>query len=255
MNSLTPVVLAVGTTHPLNIAGVGLDARIAPLIGVRIVTIVAGVSAQSANAVLARTPIDQETIAAQFAAIQEVPIAAVHVGALLDARSVAAVALGLSGYEGIPVVCDPVIAATGGERLADDATVAALREVLFPRCTLVTPNLQEAALLLAHPVGNVEAMEAAAYELRASGAAAALVKGGHLAAEPTDVLVQATGATRFTAKRIAATLRGTGDLLACAIAARLAYGDSLVVSVEAARAFVRGCLAAGVPFAGARTVP
>lgn len=252
---MTPILLAVGTTHPLNIAGVGLDARIAPLLGFRLVTIVAGVSAQNASAVLARTPVDEATIAAQFAAVTGLPIGAIHIGALLDAASVVAVARGLHAFAGVPVVCDPVIAATGGERLADDATVAGLREVLFARCTLVTPNLEETALLVGHPVTDVDAMEAAANELRACGAAAVLVKGGHLADEPTDVLVTAAGSTRFTAKRIPATLRGTGDLLACAIAARCAYGDPIIEGVEAARAFVRGCLAAGVDFAGARTVP
>jgi hydroxymethylpyrimidine kinase/phosphomethylpyrimidine kinase len=252
---LTPILLAVGTTHPLNIAGVGLDARIAPLLGVRVVTVIAGVSAQDAHAVLARSPVDEATIAAQFAAVAGLAIGAVHIGALLDARSVGAVARGLVALEGVPVICDPVVAATGGERLADEATVAALRDVLFARCALVTPNLEEAAILLGHPVEDVEAMEAAARELRAYGAAAALVKGGHLADEPTDVLVTADGPVRFSAKRIPATLRGTGDLLACAIAARCAYGDSIVAGVEAARAFVRGCLAAGVEFAGARTVP
>jgi hydroxymethylpyrimidine kinase/phosphomethylpyrimidine kinase len=255
MEQLTPVLLAVGTTHPLNVAGVGLDARIAPLLGVRVVTIVAGVSAQDASAVLARTPIDEATISAQFAAVAGLPIGAVHVGALLDARSVGAVARGLLALRGVPVICDPVVAATGGERFADDATVVALRDVLFARCALVTPNLEEAAVLLGHPVADVDAMEVAARELRACGAGAALVKGGHLADEPTDVLMTADGATRFTAKRIPATLRGTGDLLACAIAARCAYGDSIVAGVKAARAFVRGCLAAGVDFGGARTVP
>jgi hydroxymethylpyrimidine/phosphomethylpyrimidine kinase len=255
MEHVAPILLAVGTTHPLNIAGVGLDARIAPLLGVRMVTIVAGVSAQDASVVLARMPVDAATIAAQFAAVRDVPIGAVHVGALLDAGSVAAVARGLRTLAGVPVICDPVIAATGGERLADDATVAALRESLFACCTLVTPNLEETTVLLGHSVADIEAMETAAQELRACGAAAVLVKGGHLSGEPTDVLVTADSATRFTAKRIAATLRGTGDLLACAIAARCAYGDSMVASVEAGRAFVRGCLAAGVPFAGARTIP
>jgi hydroxymethylpyrimidine/phosphomethylpyrimidine kinase len=98
-------------------------------------------------------------------------------------------------------------------------------------------------------------MESAAQELRAFGPRSVLVKGGHLGADPADILATEDGVTRFSAKRIPTTLRGTGDLLAGAIAARLAYGDPIVESVEAARAFVRGCLAAGVPFAGTRTVP
>jgi hydroxymethylpyrimidine/phosphomethylpyrimidine kinase len=252
---VAPVLLAVGTTHPLNIAGVGLDARIAPLVGVHVVTIVAGVSAQDAGAVLARAAVDEVTIAAQFAAVREAGVETIHIGALLDATSVEAVARGLDGFPGIPVVCDPVIAASGGERLADDSVLAALRTALFPRCTLITPNLGEAALLVGHAVDDVAAMEAAAQELRASGAAAVLVKGGHLAAEPTDVLASADGVAHFAAKRIPGELRGTGDLLACAVAARLAYGDPLAAGIEAARAFVRGAIAAGVPFAGTRTVP
>lgn len=255
MEQLAPVVVAVGTTHPLNIAGVGLDARIAPLLGIRVVTVVAGVSAQSAERVLARSAVDPATIAAQFAALADAQPAAVHVGALLDAASVAAVTDGLATLGAIPVVCDPVMTVSSGDRLADDATIAALRDALFARCTLVTPNLDEAALLWGAPIPDVAAMEAAANALRAFGAQAVLVKGGHLARESTDVLAAADGVTHFRAARIAASLRGTGDLLACAIAARLASGAELRASIEAARAFVRGCLAAGVPFAGARTVP
>jgi len=253
-----PVVLAIGTTHPLNIAGVGLDARIAAPLGVRVVTIVAGVSAQSANAVLARSAVDSALIAAQFEALRDAPIDAIHIGALVDAQSVRAIVRGLESFAPTPVVCDPVIAASSGERLADDATIEALRDSLFARCTLVTPNLEEAALLLGRAgldtLTDANAMEAAAHELRAIGAQTVLIKGGHLEGDTTDVLVDKTGARRLTARRIDATLRGTGDLLACAIAARLAHGDGLLESVEAARAFVRGCLTSAVAFAGARTI-
>ena len=255
MDGVTPVLLAVGTPHPLNIAGIGLDARIAALVGVRLVTVVAGVSAQDARGVLARTALDSATIAAQFAALRDLPIGAIHVGALLDAASVRTVARALSAFAGVPVVCDPVIAASSGERLADDAAIAALRDELFARCTLVTPNLDEAALLVGRPIDGLDEMERAAQDLRSGGAGAVLLKGGHLKADPTDVLATPDGVTRLGAKRVPGTLRGTGDLLACAIAARLAYGDGLTASIEAARAFVRGCLAAAVPFAGTRTIP
>jgi hydroxymethylpyrimidine/phosphomethylpyrimidine kinase len=255
VEQLTPVVAAVGTTHPLNIAGVGLDARIAPLLGIRVVTIVAGVSAQSADRIFARAPVDPAIISAQFAALHDAQPAAVHVGALLDAASVGAIAGGLASLGRLPVVCDPVSATTDGGRLADDATLAALRDTLFAYCTLVTPNLAEAALLTGTPVDDIPAMETAARALRSTGAQAVLIKGGHLGEKPTDVLASADGITHFRAARIPGSLRGTGDLLACAIAARLAAGADLHASIDAARAFVRGCLAAGVPFAGARTVP
>lgn len=255
MDVVTPVLLSVGTTHPLNIAGVGLDMRIAPLLGVRVVTVVAGVSAQNAVAVLERVPIDAAAIDAQFEALRDVPVGAIHVGALLDAQSVRAVARAIARLPGIPVVCDPVLAATGGERLADDAAAAALRDELVGLCALFTPNLAEAGFLTGRPLADVAAMEAAAHELRARGATAVLVKGGHLSGEPVDVLAGPDGVTHFAAKRMPGWVRGTGDLLAAAVAARFAYGDGLVASVTAARAFVRGCIAAAVPFAGTRTVP
>lgn len=251
---MTPVIAAIGTTHPLNIAGLGLDLRVGARLGVRVVCVVAGISAQDARGVLARMPVDPQTIAAQFAALHDANVAAVHVGALLDAASVRAVADGVARVRA-PVVCDPVLAATGGDRLADDATIAALRSALFPRALLVTPNLDEASVLLGAPVRDLAAMEAAAHALRATGAQAVLIKGGHLAGDAVDVLAFADRVVHFREPRIAASLRGTGDLLAAAIAARLALGDELVAAVGAARAFVRACLYDGVDFAGTRTLP
>jgi hydroxymethylpyrimidine/phosphomethylpyrimidine kinase len=253
---LAPVVLAVGSTHPLNIAGVGLDARVAAALDIRLVTVIAGVTAQDGSTLLARSAIEEGMIAAQFAALHDVWLDAVHVGALVGAQAAAAVGQGLAGLGPIAIVCDPVVATTGGERLADDATVGALHDRVFRHCALVTPNLAELACFLESPVRDVDDMERGARELlRSSGAAAVLVKGGHLEGAPTDVLVTPQTVTRFTADRLGSTLRGTGDLLACAIAARLAHGDDLARAIAQARDFVRRSIAAGIEFAGARTIP
>jgi len=158
---VTPVVAAVGTTHPYAAAGLLLDLAAIRALGAQPVAVVAGVSAQDAGRVLARAPVDPATVAAQFDALAGVPIGAFCVGALLDAPSVRAVAAGLARYPGVPVICDPVIAASGGDRLASDATIAAMRDVLFGRCTLLTPNLAEAALLTGTPVADPVAMRAA----------------------------------------------------------------------------------------------
>ncbi|GAC1421029.1 MAG: hypothetical protein NVSMB5_13950 [Candidatus Velthaea sp.] len=253
MERMKPVVACVGTTHPLHVAGLGLPVRVADRIGVRVVSVVAGVSAQDARGVHARTPLDAASIAAQFVALTSANVRAIHVGALLDAASVGAVALALARFPGVPIVCDPVIAASTGERLADDATIDALRELLFARCTLLTPNLHEAALLLGAKPADAANQERTARALLAAGSHAVLLTGGHLAGVPADVLVRASGSTFFAAPRIAATLRGTGDLLAFAIAARLARGDALHPAIDAARIFVRGEIAQGVDFAGMRT--
>ena len=244
--------LAVGTTHPYASAGLLLDLTALRVLGVRGLAVVAGVSAQDAGGVRARTAVDPATIAAQFAALAGVPIGACCVGALLDAPSVAAVAAGLAARPGVPVVCDPVVAASDGDRLADDATVAALRADLFARCTLLTPNLDEAALLTGAAIRDVPAMYAALPALRGLGARALLLKGGHLAGDTCDLFDDGVRTVELRAPRIAGDVRGTGSLLAAAIAARLAAGDALFDAIAFARAFVRERIANGVAFGGMR---
>jgi len=199
--------------------------------------------------VLARRALDPASIDAQFAALAHAGIAACSVGALLDPASVRAVAAGVAAL-GVPIVCDPVVAASGGDRLADDATLAALRDELFPRCTLIAPNLAEAALLAGRPLRTPADVHAAFETLLALGSRAVLVTGGHLEGDPCDILADGTRVVEFRAPRIAGALRGTGSLLCAAIAARLACGDSLDAAIAFARSFVRERIAAAVPFAG-----
>jgi hydroxymethylpyrimidine/phosphomethylpyrimidine kinase len=268
------VVCTVGTTHPLAFAGLGFALLALAADGVRPVCVVAGVSAQSADRVLARTALDPATIAAQFASLREAGVGAFHVGALVSADAVRAVAAGMASYPGVPVVLDPVLAASGGDALADDATRRALRDALLPLATVVTPNLGEAGALLEREVGDVAAMEDAGRALVALGARAALVKGGHLVGDPVDVLVERHGdgdgdgdgggdareggagegvrVRRLVSDRVAGELRGTGDLLAVTIAAGLAGGVPVGEAVESARERVREAIVRGVAFAGTR---
>jgi hydroxymethylpyrimidine kinase/phosphomethylpyrimidine kinase len=247
-----PVVATVGTTHPLAFAGLAFAVLALAADGVRPVCVVAGVSAQDATHVLARSAVDDATIGAQFAALRESRVAAFHVGALVSADAVRAVGAGLAAYPGVPVVVDPVLAATGGDALADDATRTALRETLIPRATLLTPNLDEASALLGERVDNLGAMHAAARAFVALGASAALVKGGHLRGDAVDVLAVGARTCELTAPRLPGALRGTGDLLAATIAASLARGAALDAAVVRARELVREAIARGVAFAGTR---
>jgi hydroxymethylpyrimidine/phosphomethylpyrimidine kinase len=250
--ALSAWIALVGTTHPLGLAGLTRSAALAPRLGVRAATIVTGVSAQGREASaepadeIVRAPIDAATIAAQFRAVDEIAPGAFHVGAQVGAAAVRAVARELAARAAIPVVVDPVIATSGGRRLADDATVTALR-ALFALATVVTPNLAEAEHLLGVRVRDEAEMRAAGRALRmACGARAVLIKGGHLAdpaAECFDVLVTADAERRFSGPRVAGTLRGTGDALATALAAHLARGASLEAAVEAARGFVAELIA------------
>ena len=212
----------------------------------------AGTGTERQRGPLARAPGDATASAAQFASLGATPVGAFCVGALLDAASVGAVAAGLGRYPGVPVICDPVIAASGGDRLADDATVAAMRAGLFARATLLTPNLAEAALLTGTPIGDLTAMHAALPALLALGSTAVLLKGGHLDGDACDLFSDGRDVRELRAARIPLDLRGTGSLLASAIAVRCAFGDALPVAIDRARAFVRERIEHGAAFAGMR---
>ena len=248
------VVATVGTTHPLAFAGLAFAVLALAADGVRPVCVVAGVSAQDGARVLLRRALDAPAIRAQFDALHAADVAAFHVGALLSAEAVHAVADGLDRSPRVPVVVDPVLAASGGDALADDAALAALSDALFPRATLIAPNLDEASAFLGRTIAGVPAMRDAAHAFTAFGPRAALIKGGHLAGgdDVVDVLADGASIRELRAPRIVGTLRGTGDLLAVTIAAGLARGARLDDAVERARVRVRDAIARGVPFAGAQ---
>ena len=246
------VVATVGTTHPLAFAGLAFAVLALAADGVRPVCVIAGVTAQDADHVHASVAIDAATIRAQFDALRAANVAAFHVGALVSPEAVRAVADGLAAYPDVPVVVDPVLAASGGDTLADHATRIAMRDVLFARATLVTPNLNEACALLGREVNDIDAMRAAALAFLAFGPRAVLIKGGHLGGDAVDVLAGPDGTRTFSSPRIDATLRGTGDLLAVTIAAGLARGAALADAVDGARHRVRDAISRGIPFAGTR---
>jgi hydroxymethylpyrimidine/phosphomethylpyrimidine kinase len=244
-------VLSIGTTHPWNVAGTGLDLRIGTELGVRVLSVIAAVSAQDARGVHALEPLSAATVRAQLEAIRWDLVDAVRVGALGSAAAVHEVALALA-RAGLPTVIDPVLAATGGGALADDATRDAIgAELLALPEAIVTPNLNEASALLGREIGRAQLIDAA-LELRALGARAVLLKGGHLSGEPSDVLADADGVEMFAGGRIAGEMRGTGCTLAMALACALARGDQLRDAVRFARAFVRERIAHAVQVDGMR---
>jgi hydroxymethylpyrimidine/phosphomethylpyrimidine kinase len=149
---------------------------------------------------------------------------------------------------GLPnYVLDPVMVATSGDRLLDRDAETLIARRLVPLALLVTPNLNEAEILIETKVRTPEQMERAGRMLVELGARAALVKGGHLANTDTivDVLVQKNGVRRFSHQRIETTsTHGTGCTLSAGIAAGLALGRSLEQSVTDALDFVHRAIAA-----------
>ena len=241
---MSPVVCSIGSTHPWNAAGTGLDIAVLREHGVRPVSVIAGVTAQGPHGMTAQLPLPASLIWAQVDALEEAHIDAFRVGALLEAGAVAGVAQILARHPRIPAIVDPVFVSSDGGIFADGSAIEVYRDRLLPVSTLLTPNLEEAAVLSGLAVHDADSMIAAAEALGSRGARAVLVKGGHLAGAPVDVLWHEGTVTVYRDERIAGDMRGTGCVLAAAIAANIAKGNALAESVARARIYLRGKLAA-----------
>ena len=240
------VLVSIGTTHPWNIAGAGLDARVAAEYDVPHAMCVVAVSAQDARGLHALHCVPPDVIIAQMEALPP-EIGAVRIGALASTDSLRAVLPFVQQLAArIPVVVDPVISVSlGGELAADDALENALANELLRLPVIVTPNLPEASQLLGLAVETFDDRSAAAQAFVQRGARAALLKGGHREGDTVDVLADASGVRSFTAPRLAGSMRGTGCTLAAALSCELMAGAALDDAVQRAREYVRGKIAAG----------
>lgn len=221
--------------------GAGLIRDVATLtrLGVRAQCAVTAVTAQTDAEVREQLLLPAALVRAQIeTALAAHRPAAVKVGMLGNADIVAAVAAALPAHPQPPLVLDPVLCASSGAELLDAPGRAALLELLLPRATLVTPNIPEAAALLGEPPADSEAqLLQQACRLLARGAAAVLLKGGHRhEPQASDLLVMRDGAPRWLrAPRREGTRRGTGCVLASAIAAYLARAVELPAACAQAK--------------------
>jgi hydroxymethylpyrimidine/phosphomethylpyrimidine kinase len=227
-------------------AGIQADLKTFHQFGVYGTTVVAAVTAQNTQGVTAVHTIPADLVAAQFAALaDDIRPDACKSGMLGTAELVRTVAAALARHGFGNYVLDPVMVATSGDRLLDADAEQAVAESLVPLATVVTPNLDEATILVQEPVDSVERMERAGRDLVSRGAQAALIKGGHLGEqEIVDVLVTATGVRRFTHAKVHTTsTHGTGCTLSAAITAGLASGKGLHQAVADGLDFVHVAIA------------
>ena len=230
-------------------AGIQADLKTFAALGCFGMTAITALTAQNTCGVRAIHGVAPDMLAMQIdAVVEDIGVHAVKIGMLHSPEIVQAVAESIDRHSLPHVVLDPVMVATSGAVLIDSPAIAALVRELFGRVVLVTPNLDEAALLVGRTLTNEADMQFAAQDLVAKGARAVLLKGGHLAGDVVSDLLQVAGQEPhwMRAPRIAtANTHGTGCTLSSAIAAYLALGLSLLDAVEAARDFVRSALAAG----------
>ncbi|WP_043703240.1 bifunctional hydroxymethylpyrimidine kinase/phosphomethylpyrimidine kinase [Tepidimonas taiwanensis] len=247
-----PRVLSIAGSDSGGGAGIQADLKTIAALGCYGMTAITALTAQNTLGVRAIHAVPAAFLKEQIAAVvEDIGVDAVKIGMLHAPEIVEAVAWAIDTYRLPNVVLDPVMVATSGDTLIEDATIGVLVRELFPRATLVTPNLDEAALLLGRPLATVDEMEAAAAELLQRGAGAVLLKGGHLPGEIVSDLLALRGEApafwiRLTGERIASgNLHGSGCTLSSAIAAFLAIGQTLEEAVQSAHAWVRGAIAEG----------
>jgi hydroxymethylpyrimidine/phosphomethylpyrimidine kinase len=244
-----PRVLSIAGSDSGGGAGIQADLKTFAALGCYGMTAITALTAQNTQGVRAIHGVPPDMLREQIdAVVEDIGLHAVKIGMLHAPEIVHTVAEAIDRHALVNVVLDPVMVATSGAVLIENPAIAALVRELFPRADLVTPNLDEAALLVGRPLNDERDMEAAAHEMLAMGARAVLLKGGHLRGEVvSDLLLTPGGSlTWMRAPRIhSANTHGTGCTLSSAIAAHLALGASLPEAVQAARAFVRAALEAG----------
>jgi hydroxymethylpyrimidine kinase/phosphomethylpyrimidine kinase len=222
-------------------AGIQADLKTFQQFGVFGTSVIVALTAQNTRGVRAVEPVSESMVSAQLTALAEdLPPAALKTGMLAEAVLVRLVARAIRENGWNNLVVDPVMVSTSGARLLTSEAEEVVREDLLPLASLVTPNLDEAALLTGRVVHDPSTMERAGATLLRFGAGAALVKGGHLSSETiVDVLVTPAGVRRFTHQRIdTKSVHGTGCTLSAAITAGLALGRSLEAAVETGLEFV-----------------
>jgi len=230
-------------------AGIQADLKTFAALGCYGMTAITALTAQNTTGVRAIHGVPPSMLRDQIdAVLEDIGVDAVKIGMLHSPEVVRTVAEAIDRHGLQRVVLDPVMVATSGAVLIDSPAITVLVKELFGRAVLVTPNLDEAALLVGRPLTSEADMALAARELLTKGARAVLLKGGHLAGDVVcDLLMERGGQPYWMrAPRIAtANTHGTGCTLSSAIAAYIALGASLVDAVDSARLFVRAALEAG----------
>lgn len=239
--SREPHVLVVGGSDSSGGAGLTRDIETIAALGVRTCIAITAVTVQTHEAVLEIHPLSPVLVADQMrVALRANNVAAIKVGVLATEQIIGVVAAVLRENRHIPAVLDPVLASSSGGPLLETGAIGVMQRELMPLCRLVTPNLVELAVLAGLRTVDDDEVLQQGQKLLAAGSQALLIKGGHAAGpNSTDILLRPRKQPiRFDASRLTTSMRGTGCMLASAIAAHLANARSLENSVRNGKLFV-----------------
>jgi hydroxymethylpyrimidine/phosphomethylpyrimidine kinase len=253
-----PRVLTIAGSDSGGGAGIQADLKVIAALGGYGMSVITAITAQNTWGVTRIQDVDLDVVDAQIDAVfLDIGVDIVKIGMLASPEIVRTVASALKRHGAKRIVLDPVLRATSGASLGGDDTAQAMIAELFSMATLVTPNLEETALLLGREIAGLEDFKAAAQELLDMGPQAVLIKGGHLDSahtQLTDFLMWRTledglevvQSKAFKHYRVnTANTHGTGCSLSSAITTYLASGHDLPHSVAKAISYVEAGLEAG----------
>ncbi|WP_296954538.1 bifunctional hydroxymethylpyrimidine kinase/phosphomethylpyrimidine kinase [uncultured Dialister sp.] len=237
-------VLTIAGSDSSGGAGIQADLKTFAALGTYGMSCICALTAQNTKGVtmVTNTPVDM--VRAQLAAIyDDIPPKAVKTGMLSTPEIVETVSDFLISAEKSPLVVDPVMVATSGAVLLEEAAIETYKKKLIPIATLITPNIPEAKVLSGLPIENTEDMKKAAEKLMDYGCRAVLVKGGHLVEDAKDILFDGNQFYSFIGDRVETeNTHGTGCTLSSAIAAGMAKGLSLPEAVKEAKKYMEGAI-------------
>lgn len=245
-----PVVLTIAGSDPSGGAGIQADLKTFSALGGYGCAVITALTAQSTTGVAGVFPIPADFVAQQLDTLfNDIAIDAVKIGMIADAEIGCAVAASLRMYRPPFVVLDPVMVSTSGDRLLAPEAEQVLHRELIPLADLITPNLDEAAVLLGRsPAGSTDEARDQLRALRAAGATRVLLKGGHLdgGVPATDFLIDPRGIVHeFGAPRIATrNTHGTGCTLSSAIAVLRPGTGDWVGAIRGAKKYLTNAIGA-----------
>ena len=242
MPDLPPIVLVFAATDPSGGAGLQADIMTLSSMGCHPLSVVTAVTIQDTMGVDDISPIDAEWVSDQARCVlEDMPVAAFKLGLLGNIEQIAAIAEIVSDYPEVPLILDPVLASGRGDELVNEEMVVALRELLVPQTTILTPNSLEARRLAADDSeeGNEPDLAECARRLIASGCEYVLVTGTHEnTPQVVNTLYGQNGVVRSDAwQRLPGSYHGSGCTLASAIAATIANGLEIAEAVKDAQEY------------------
>lgn len=248
-----PVVLSIAGTDPSGGAGIQADLKTFSALGCYGMSVITALVAQNTQGVRSIHTVPPGFVQDQLnAVLEDIRPDAIKIGMVHTPELAVVIASTLKRYPDIPVVFDPVMIATSGDRLIEEPTVQAIINELFPLTTVITPNMDEASYLINAKIETVEDMADAGGEIMALGCKNVLLKGGHLkSSKLTSMLFDKKGVVEtYTSERIETNnIHGSGCTLSSATAAYIARGKGLNKAVAFAQEYINGAILNGADVA------